>query len=171
MHARTPWLYVKGDNGLGGRLALAGLLLVVLGQALGLELLRLLVDLVVRAEKVDIVVVLGLGLLLGSSGGVEGELAGLGAVGGSLLGWVTGEGLELALKGEDVVVPPPGVRELLGGRNLLDLLEDLDVGLRRGVAVDSQTMTLPGTSSRSRIRGGRSGLRQALWFCIQIAGS
>jgi hypothetical protein len=129
-----PGLNVKGDDGLGSRLYLAGLLLVVLGKTLSLDTLSLLIDLIVRAEQVDIIVVL-LSLLLGGLRRVDGELTGLGAVGGSLLGWVTGEGLELALEGEDVVVPPPGVRELLGGRDLLDLLEDLDVGLRRGVAV------------------------------------
>ena len=130
----TPGLNVKGDDGLGGGLYLASLLLVVLGETLSLDALSLLIDLVVRAEQVDIIVVL-LSLLLRSLSGVDGELAGLGAVGGGLLGWVTRESLELALEGEEVVVPPPGVRELLGGRNLLDLLEDLDVGLRRGVAI------------------------------------
>jgi len=141
----TPGLDVKGDNRLGSRLYLAGLLLVVLSKTLSLDALSLLINLVVGAEQVDIVVVLSLGLLLGGSSGVEGELAGLGAIGGGLLGWVTGEGLELALEGEEVVVPPPGVRELLGGRDLLDLLEDLDVGLRWGVAVNCQTMTPPDT--------------------------
>lgn len=150
----TPGLNVEGDDRLGSRLYLAGLLLVVLSKTLSLDALSLLVNLVVRAEKVDIVVVLSLGLLLGGSGGVQGELAGLGAVGGGLLGWVTGEGLELALEGENMVVPPPGVRELLGGRDLLDLLEDLDVGLRRGVAVVCQTMTPPGASSKSSSNEG-----------------
>lgn len=70
-----------------------------------------------------------------------------------------------------MVVPPPGVRELLGGRDLLDLLEDLDVGLRRGVAVGRQTMTLPEGEQMIVVARDRSELRQALWFCIQIAGS
>ena len=147
----TPGLDVQGDDRLGSRLYLASLLLVVLGEALSLDALSLRILLVVRAEQVNLVIVLSLGLLLGGSGGVKGELAGLGAVGSSLLGRVTGEGLELALEGEQVVVPPPGVRELLGGRDLLDLLEDLDVGLRRGVAIDRQTMTLPARSKRSRV--------------------
>jgi hypothetical protein len=55
----TPWLDVECDNGLGRRLRLAGLLLVVLGETLGLELLGLLVNLVVvGAEQVELIVVL-----------------------------------------------------------------------------------------------------------------
>ena len=129
----TPGLDVQGDDGLGSSLYLASLLLVVLGEALSLDALSLLILLVVRAEQVNLVIVLSLGLLLGGTGGVEGKLAGLGAVGSSLLGRVTGEGLEFTLEGEDVVVPPPSVRELLGGRDLLDLLVDLYIGLRWGV--------------------------------------
>jgi hypothetical protein len=52
-----------------------------------------------------------------------------------LLGGVTGEGGELRLEGQDVVVPPPGVGVLLGGGGSLELLEDLDIGLGGGVAV------------------------------------
>jgi len=129
LHARTPWLYVEGDNGLGGRLALAGLLLVVLGQAFSLELLCLLVDLVVVAAKqVDVIVILLL-CLLRRLGGVDSEGGGLGAVGGEVLGRVAGQGVELALEGEEVVVPAPCVWILLWCGDLLDLLEDLDVGL------------------------------------------
>jgi hypothetical protein len=129
LHAHTPWLYVEGDNGLGGRLALAGLLLVVLGQALGLKLLCLLVDLVVvAAEQVDLVVFL-LSRLLRCLGGVDSEGGGLRAIGSEVLGWVAGQGVELALEGEEVVVPAPCVRVLLWCGDLLDLLEDLDVGL------------------------------------------
>jgi hypothetical protein len=70
----TPWLDVECDNGLGSRLDLSGLLLVVLGQTLLLELLGLLVDLlVVTAEQVDLIIVLLLSLLR-CLGGVEGEL-------------------------------------------------------------------------------------------------
>jgi hypothetical protein len=69
----TPWLDVECDNGLGGRLDLSGLLLVVLGQTLLLELLGLLVDLVVvAAEQVDLIIILL--SLLRCLGGVEGEL-------------------------------------------------------------------------------------------------
>lgn len=129
----TPWLHIHGDNGLGGRLDLAGLLLVVLSQTLSLELLSLLVDLVVAAEQIDLVIV----LLLSSRGlgGVDGELRLLRAVGSVFLGWVARERRELRLPGEDVVVPAPCKGELLGGRDGLQLLEDLDIGLRRGVAV------------------------------------
>jgi hypothetical protein len=129
-----PWLNVKGDNGLGSRLDLASLLLVVLSQALlldpgGLGILLL----VVTAEQVDVVVVLS--LLLGGLGGVQGELGGVRAVGSELLGWVARKGVELALEGEDVVVPAPCVWVLLRSGDLLDLLEDLDIGLRWGVAI------------------------------------
>ena len=132
----TPGLDVQGDNRLGSRLYLASLLLVVLSEALSLDALSLLILLVVRTEQVNLVIVLSLGLLLGCLGRVEGELARLGAVGGGLFCWVTRKSLKLALEGQKVVVPPPGVGELLGSRYLLDLLEDLDVGLRWGVAVD-----------------------------------
>jgi hypothetical protein len=123
------------QNLLGSRLDLAGLLLVVLGQTLLLDpgSLRVLL-LVVAAEQVNLVVVLGLGLLLRCLSGVEGQVAGLWAVGGEVLGWVAGKGVELALEGEQVVVPAPRVRVLFWGGDLLDLLVDLDIGLRWGVA-------------------------------------
>ena len=123
-----------GDNGLGGRLDLAGLLLVVLGKTLSLQLLGRLVNLVVGAEQVDLVII----LLLsggGSLGGVDRELGLLRAVRGVVLGWVTGQRGELRLPGEDVVVPAPCVGVLLRRRDSLELLEDLDVGLRGGVAI------------------------------------
>jgi hypothetical protein len=73
-HRHTPWLDIECDDRLGSRLNLAGLLLVVLSQALRLELLGLLINLVVvAAEQVDLVIVLLLGLL-GGLGRVEGEL-------------------------------------------------------------------------------------------------
>ena len=129
----TPGLDVHGDDRLGSRLYLAGLLLVVLGKTLSLDLLGLgILLLVAAAEKVDLVVVLS--LLLGSLGGVDSEVAGLRAVGGEVLGGVTRQGLELTLEGEEVVVPAPCVGELLGGGDLLDLLEDLDIGLGGRVA-------------------------------------
>jgi hypothetical protein len=129
---RTP---TQGDDRLGGRLDLASLLLVVLGQTLLLDSGSLRVFLlVVAAEEVNLIVVLGLSLLLRCLGGVDGQLGGLGAVGGEILGWVAGKGIELALEGEHVVVPAPRVRVLFWGRDLLDLLVDLDIGLRWGVA-------------------------------------
>ena len=122
------------NDGLGSRLDLAGLLLVVLGETLGLDPLGLLVHLVVTAEQIDIVVVVLSGL--GSLGRVDGQLGLLRAVGGVVLGWVTGERGELGLPGEDVVVPAPCVGVLLRGGSSLQLLEDLDIGLRGGVAIE-----------------------------------
>lgn len=133
MRKLTPWLHIHGDNGLSGGLNLAGLLLVVLSQTFGLQPLGLLVDLlVVAAEQVDFVIVL---LSSRGLGGVDRELGLLGSIGSVVLGWVTGQRCELGLPGEDVVVPAPGERVLLGGGNSLQLLEDLDIGLRRGVAM------------------------------------
>jgi len=135
--ARTPRLDIHCDDRLGSRLGLASLLLCVLGQTLlpdlgGLGVLLL----VIRTEEVDLVIVVlsSLLLLLGSLGRVEGQLAGLWAVGGVLLAWVTRELRELGLKRGDVLVPAVGVRVLLNGRRALESLEGLDIGLRRGVA-------------------------------------
>jgi hypothetical protein len=130
----TPGLNIQCDDRLGSGLYLASLLLVVLSKTLGLEplVLRILL-LVAAAEKINLII-----LLLSSSGclsGVEGELSGLRAVSSVVLGGVTGKGGELRLPGEDVVVPSPGVGVLLGCGDGLDLLEDLDIGLGRGVAV------------------------------------
>jgi hypothetical protein len=168
MHrTHTPWLDIKCDNRLGGRLDLASLLLVVLGQTLGLELLGLLVDLiVVAAEQVELVIVLL--SLLGCRGRVQSDLRRVGSVSSELLGGVTGKGLKLALKGEEVVVPAPCVRELLWSGNLLNLLEDLHVGLRWGVAVlvsasDSSRGTLRIAATRREV----SEVRQALGFVFR----
>lgn len=122
-------------DGLGSRLDLASLLLVVLGKTLGLELLGLLVNLIITAEQVDLIVVLLLGGC-GSLGRVDGQLGLLRAVGSVVLGGVTRERGELGLPGEDVVVPAPCVGVLLRSGNSLQLLEDLDIGLRRCVAVE-----------------------------------
>lgn len=130
----TPGLDVEGDDGLGSRLDLAGLLLVVLGQTLGLDALSLLILLGIGAEQVDIIIILLL-LLLGGLGGVDCELRRLGAVGSVVLGHITGEGGELRLEGQDVVVPAPRVGVLLGRGDSLQLLEDLDIGLGGSVAV------------------------------------
>jgi hypothetical protein len=168
LRTHTPWLDIKCDNGLGGRLDLAGLLLVVLVQTLLLELLGLLVDFVVVAtEQVELVVIL-LSRLLRCRSRVDGEVGGLRAVGSVLLGGVARKGLKLALKGDEVVVPAPCEWVLLWGGSLLNLLEDLDVGLRRGVAV----LLLAGDSSRgistvaSTVKGF-SEVRQALGFEIR----
>ena len=125
----------QGDNRLGGRLGLASLLLIVLGQTLLLDpgSLRVLLF-VVAAEEVNLIVVLSLSLLLGCLGGVDGQVGRLGAVSSEVLGGVAGKGVELALEGEHVVVPAPCVGVLFWGRDLLDLLVDLDIGLRWGVA-------------------------------------
>jgi hypothetical protein len=70
-----------------------------------------------------------------------------------------------------VVVPAPCVWVLLWGGDLLDLLEDLDVGLRGGVAVlvlasDSSEDLQSGSNSKEGFRVATSA-----WFCYQIAGS
>jgi hypothetical protein len=139
----TPGLNVKGDNGLGGRLHLALLLLLVLLDTGGLELLVLLVILVVGAEEVDLIVILLLSLL-GSLGGVEGELLRAGAVGGELLRGVAGELGELGLVGGDVLVPAVGEGVLLNGGSLLDLLEGLHIGLGGAIAGDAVSYGSPG---------------------------
>lgn len=89
--------------------------------------------LVVRAEEVDIVIIL-LGVL-GGLGGVDGKLSGLGAVGSELLGWVTGQRRELGLERGDVLVPAVGVGVLGDLRLSLQGLESLDIGLGRTVAL------------------------------------
>lgn len=127
----TPRLHVQGDNRLGRRLRLPRLLRRILLQSLlpnprGLGILLL----IVGAEEIDIVVVnRSLLLLLRRLGRVDGELAGLGTVGGVSLAWVAREGGELGLEGRDVLVPAVGVRVLFDLRGLLEGLEGLDVGL------------------------------------------
>lgn len=65
-----PRLDVEGAHGLGDGLGLVGLLGGVLGKTLLLDLLGLLIDLlVVRAEKIDILII----LLSGGSGGSGGR--------------------------------------------------------------------------------------------------
>lgn len=92
----TPRLHVHGHNGLGGRLGLALLLLAVLSQALLTDTRSLsILLLIVRAEQVNILVVISGGL--GGLGGVDGHLGGLGAVDGVGLGGITRQGGELGL--------------------------------------------------------------------------
>lgn len=111
-----------------GSLGLVGLLGLVLGDTLGLESLGLLVNLVVRTEQVEVVV-----LVSGSRGGGGGRSRR--AVLGVGLGGVTGEGGVLSLVGLDVLVPAGGVRVGGGVGGGRERLEDGNVGLRRGVAV------------------------------------
>lgn len=131
----TPRLHIHSHNGLGSRLGLALLLLAVLSQTLVPDTGRLrILLLVVRAEQVDILVV----VVSSSSGGlgrVQGDLGGIGAVDGVGLGGVAGEGGELGLEGRNVLVPAGGVGVLgrVGGGG--DGLEDGDVGLGGVVAV------------------------------------
>lgn len=134
----VPGLDVHGDNRLGGGLRLASLLCGVLLEALLTDtgVLSILL-LVVRAEEVDIVIIL-LGVL-GGLGGVDGKLSGLGAVGSELLGWVTGQRRELGLERGDVLVPAVGVGVLGDLRLSLQGLESLDIGLGRTVANDVRT--------------------------------
>jgi hypothetical protein len=109
----------------GNELGLVGLLGVVGSDALSLEGLssRVLL-LVVGAEEVKVLVLLSSG---GSSGG-----------GGGLGGGGDGESLVLGGVGLDVLVPASkgGVLGSVGGRG--ERLEDLNVGLRGGEAVDGE---------------------------------
>lgn len=133
----VPRLDVESDERLGGGAgALGGLLLVVLGNTLGLDALGLLVDLVVGAEEVDVIVV-----LLGG-GGRGGE--GGGEKGGGL-GLVTGQVLVLSLVRGDVLVPAGDVGELVGVGGLAESLVNGDIGLRGRVADDESNETKSAT--------------------------
>ena len=129
----TPGLDVHGDDGLGSDLGLGSLLLGVGLETLLTDLGSLSVLLlVVAAEQVDIIIILL--SLLGSLGGVDGELALLGAVGREGLGSITGKSGELALVGRDVLVPSGGVGVLGSLRSRLQGLEDGNIGLGGTVA-------------------------------------
>lgn len=124
------YLNIHGDHRLGGRLGLALLLLLVLSEAaltLSDDLSVFL--LVVGAEQVNLIVVLG------SLLGVLGHGHSIGAIGGESLGRVTGKAGELGLVGLDVVVPAVGVGVVLNGGLLGDGLEGDDIGLGRSIAV------------------------------------
>lgn len=130
----TPWLNIKSDDTLGGRLHLALLLLLVLGQSLlpdsgSLSILLL----IVTAKEVDILVFFL--SLLGGLGGVDGDLADVWAVGLEGLGWVARQGRELGLIRGDVLVPASSVWVSLDSWGGAESLEDLDVGLRRSRAI------------------------------------
>jgi len=134
--ALTPGLDVQGDDRLGSGLRLASLLCGVLLEALltNTGVLSILL-LVVRAEEVNVVIVLLLSVGSGL-GRVDGELRGLGAVSSELLGRVTGERRELGLERGDVLVPAVGVGVLGDIRGSLQGLEGLDIGLGRTVATE-----------------------------------
>lgn len=68
-----------------------------------------------------------------------------------------------------MIVPTPGVGVLLGCRNRLDLLEDLDVGLGWRVAAACQFGLLT-IVEQMTAKDDDQGCASA-WFCIQIAGS
>lgn len=128
---RTPGLDIQGNNRLGSDLGLVLLLLAVLGQTLLTDTDSLgILLLVVRAEQVDIVVVLGGGGL----GGVQGDLGDLRAVDGVGLAGLALEGGELILECSNVLVPASGGGVLGGVGSLLEGLEDGDVGLGGRVA-------------------------------------
>lgn len=123
---RTPRLNIEGDNRLGGNLGLGSLLLAVGSQTLLTDTGSLgILLLVVRAEQVDIIVVLSGGGL----GGVQGDLGDLRAVDGVGLAGIALEGGELILVCGNVLVPTGSSRVLGGVGSLLEGLEDGDVGL------------------------------------------
>lgn len=129
----TPGLYVHGDNRFGNSLGLGSLLLSVSSKALLTDANSLsILLLVVGAEQVDIIVVL---LSSSTLGGVDGEVARLGAVGGVGLGGITRESGKLALIRGDVLVPSGGVGVLVGDRRGADGLVDGDISLRGAVAI------------------------------------
>lgn len=128
----TPRLHIHGDDRLGNSLGLGSLLLTVSSETLLTDPDSLgILLLIVRAEQVNIVVVV---LSSSTLGGVDGEVARLGAIGRVGLGGVTGEGGELALVAGNVLVPAGGVGVLVGGRGGGESLEDGDISLRGAVA-------------------------------------
>lgn len=130
----TPRLDIQGDNGLGGELGLGLLLLPVLGQALIAETCSLgIFLLVVGAEQVDIIIIIGGGSR--GLGGVQGELRGVRAVCGVRLAGIAVEGGELILESGNVLVPAGGLGVLGGIGRRLESLEAGDVGLRGSVAI------------------------------------
>ena len=127
-----PRLDVKGNERLGsGAGALGSLLLVVLGNTLSLDALSLLVDLVVRAEEVNVVVI----VVTASSGTGEEGAKELGS-----LGLVASERLVLSLVGGDVLEPAGNVSVLVSVGGRADGLVDGNVSLRGGVAGETKEM-------------------------------
>lgn len=134
----TPRLDVHGNDGLGGGLGLALLLLAVLGEALLTDAGSLgVLLLVVGTEEVDILILL-LGGGGGGLGGVEGHLGDVGAVDGVGLAGITGEGGELLLVGGDVLVPTGSVGVLGGIGSGAQGLEDDNIGLGGRVPLEKR---------------------------------
>ena len=108
---------------LSNGLRLVGLLGVVCGNAFGFKLLSLSILILIRSEKIDIIIAGLLFLLLSGSGSGLTSEDGTGAA-------RTGEGGELSLIGFDMFVPAGdvGVSQILGKS-----LEDGNVSLRWGV--------------------------------------
>lgn len=131
-----PRLDVEGDDGLGGSLGLAsGLLLLVLGESLGLDSLSLGILLLVRAKEVNIIVVL---LLFGGGGsssrsGSRAERAGSG-------GLVTRESGELLGVRGNVLVPAGSIDVLLGIGGRASGLVDSDISLGDGGAKETVSL-------------------------------
>lgn len=129
----TPGLHVHGDDRLGNGLGLGSLLLFVSSKTLLTDADSLgILLLVVRAEQVDIIVVL---LSSSTLSRVDGEVTRLRAVGGVGLGRITRESGKLALIRGDVLVPSGGVGVLVGDRRGADGLVDGDISLRGAVAI------------------------------------
>jgi hypothetical protein len=129
----TPGLNIHGDDGLGSRLNLALLLLAVLSQALLTDTLGLGVLLLVAAEEIDILILLG--GRVGGLGWVEGDGGDLGPVDGVGFAGVAGERRELVLVRGDVLVPARRVGVLGGVGGRAQGLEGDGVGLRGRVAM------------------------------------
>lgn len=148
----TPWLHVESNDRLRGRLGLAFLLLSVLRQSLLADLGRLsILFLIVRAEEVDLVVILL--LLLRGLGRVHWKLGRLWTVGSVGLAWVSGQLRELWLEGGDVSIPAKRVRVLLDLGCLLELLEALNVGLGWSITV---RMSARGLKFRTVYESGKA---------------
>lgn len=109
------------DANLGSDLGLVSLLRVVRSDTLRLDALCILINFIVRAEQVDLIVVI---LSRGSSRTTEESFAGSAG---------TRERVELRLVGLDVV-EPAGYAGEGRGRRRSDRLEDGDIGLGRGVS-------------------------------------
>lgn len=109
------------DANLGSDLGLVSLLRVVRSDTLRLDALCILINFIVRAEQVDLIVVI---LSRGSSRTTEESFAGRAG---------TRERVELGLVGFDVVEPARYAREGRSRRRS-NRLEDGDIGLGRGVS-------------------------------------
>jgi hypothetical protein len=142
--ALTPRLHIHGDDRLGRRLRLALLLLLVFGQALLADPGSLgILLLVVASEQVHVILVV---LVLGRSlGGVQGDLARFGAIGGVCLGGIASERSEFTFVRGNVLVPPSGMG-VLGAGGRLQGLEASDISLAGDIAMEEASQL---TSRRS----------------------